>query len=775
MTESQDTFQQAMNQGHSAAWDQNWDRAAAYYRQALGEFPDHPQALTSLGLALIELQEFEEALDCYQKAAKILPSDPLPLEKIAQLCERVGNLDLASQASLRAAELYLKNRDVQKSIENWDRVTRLDPENLQAHSRLALVYERLGDKSKAVAEYLASASALQGNGNLDKARQSIERALILMPGNQEAQSYQNLLKDFKPLPKPSRPRGGTAPLRMSQVRQLQSPQTAAQPELDPVSQACQKALTVLAGMLFETEDATTTESESSSGRKGLQAIVTGFSTALSKPQDRTRMMLHLSQVVDLQARGEYPQATNELQRAVDMGLTNPAAQFDLGYLYAQVGSVDLAIRYLQNAVKSIDFALGARLLLGDLLRNKNQLREASFEYLQALKLADVQTIPAEKADDLLQLYELLIESQHQKELRNIQERMCENIHGMLVRADWKTQLIRARQQLPNYSEKGPPTPLAEVLMEARSNQMIELVSAIYDMMEEQHLDSAMEEAYYALHFAPTYLPMHALMGEMLVRRGDYESAVAKYEVVSRTYASRGEMQQAIQYTMKVVNLAPSDLDARNKLINQLLASGQMDKAIEEHAQLAEVYYNLADLGMARKTYLEALKTAQHANTDRSVKVKLLHRVADMDMQSLDWRQALRIFEQIRTLQPDDEEARSQIIHMNVRFGQEQQAMAEMDKMISYMVSNNQHMKLITFVRQLLIDFPESIPLRRRLADIYANAGMIAEAVVELDTIGDALLQSGDRAGAIQTIEKIVALGPRNKTEYLALLDQMRRE
>jgi hypothetical protein len=30
-----DVFQQAMNQGHSAAWDQLWDRAAGYYRQAL--------------------------------------------------------------------------------------------------------------------------------------------------------------------------------------------------------------------------------------------------------------------------------------------------------------------------------------------------------------------------------------------------------------------------------------------------------------------------------------------------------------------------------------------------------------------------------------------------------------------------------------------------------------------------------------------------------------------------------------------------------------------
>ena len=37
MPGNQEAFQKAMNLGHSAAWDQQWDRAAAYYRQALAQ------------------------------------------------------------------------------------------------------------------------------------------------------------------------------------------------------------------------------------------------------------------------------------------------------------------------------------------------------------------------------------------------------------------------------------------------------------------------------------------------------------------------------------------------------------------------------------------------------------------------------------------------------------------------------------------------------------------------------------------------------------------
>ena len=61
MTESQNRFQQAMNQGHTAAWDQDWQRAVDYYHQALEEIPDDPIALVSLGLALYELGLYDQA------------------------------------------------------------------------------------------------------------------------------------------------------------------------------------------------------------------------------------------------------------------------------------------------------------------------------------------------------------------------------------------------------------------------------------------------------------------------------------------------------------------------------------------------------------------------------------------------------------------------------------------------------------------------------------------------------------------------------------------
>jgi tetratricopeptide (TPR) repeat protein len=695
----------------------------------------------------------------------------LPLEKIAQLSERMGNLDQASKAALRAAEIYLKNRDVNKAVENLERVTRLTPESLLAYSRLALIYERTGEKQKSISAYLAVASLLQNSGELEKAMQAVDQALKILPNNEKAVQAKAMLRDYKPLPKPVRPRGGTAPLRMSQVRQLQAPEKATtQPEIDPVALARQKALTALAGMLFDSMD---DEQSNQAERRGLQAIVTGTTGMLQKPVDHTRLMLHLSQVIDFQTRGENNQAAEELQRAMDAGLENPAAFFDLGFLCASSGRLESAIRQLQRAVRHTDYALGGRLLLGDLFRKKGLLKEASLEYLEALKIADAQTVTEDQAHDLLQLYEPLIESYRQQSDPDLEIRICDNVHEMLMRSNWRAHLQRARQQLPEQGKKGPAIPLAEILTEAHSSELIESISKIYTMMSQKKIRSAMEEAFFALEHAPTYLPLHSVMGDMLVKQGEPASAVSKYQAVAKSYSVRGESQQAIKFYRKVVELTPTDPNARVRLIDHLVSFGQTENAIDEYLQLADIYISLADLNMARKTYTDALRTAQQANVDRSLRVKILHRMADIDMQSLDWRQALRIFDQIRTLQADDQKAWSNLIELNFALGQEGQALKELDSYVTYFVNKNQQSKVLEFLENMSNEYPDRIPVRRRLAEFYRHLGRIDDSIKQLDALGDLLLEAGDRAATIQTVEMILSLNPPNKEDYEEVLKQLR--
>jgi tetratricopeptide (TPR) repeat protein len=285
----------------------------------------------------------------------------------------------------------------------------------------------------------------------------------------------------------------------------------------------------------------------------------------------------------------------------------------------------------------------------------------------------------------------------------------------------------------------------------------------------------MEETYYALQHSPTYLPLHTYLGELLLKDGQLQEGVSKFMMVARTYSARGETQRAIDLFRRIIDLAPMDLNARSRLIDQLIAHDQIEEAIKEYLNMADVYYNQADLDMARKTYTEALRLAQQSKVDRSWRVRVLYNLADIDLQSLDWRQALRIFEQIRTLQPDEEKARSNLIELNFRLGQEALALGELDNYIAYLAGVGQRDKAAIFLENLLKENPERIPVRIRLAELYRQTGHMKEAIQQYDTAGEALLKAGDRSAAIRAIEAILTLNPPNREEYQSLLAQLRGE
>ena len=768
MPGNEQVFQKAMNQGHSYAWDQEWQKAANSYRKALEEIPDNPKALSSLGLALLQSQQFDEALQIYQRVAQISPTDPVPFERIAQLSERLGQLKQAANAAMKAAELYLKNRDVEKAIENWGHVTMLNPEHIVARSRLALTHEKLGQNQQAVTEYLAVASLLQRGGNLEKATELVNKAMQMAPNSAEAKQAQSLLRAGQLLPKPMRPRGGTAPLMMSQVKQLNPPTAPVESSMDPIAEARQSALTTLAEVLFDYSD----ESPSAQTRRGLSAIVRGTGQLSLHQAEQTKIVLHLGQAIDAQTKDQETLAADELEGALEAGFDHPALYFNLGLLRSKTERTESALRYLGHAVKHVDFALGARLLMGELLSQMGRTNEASVEYLEALKLADAMIVPEEYADEIRQLYEPLIEAQAADTDETSQLRLCKNVQDLLMREDWRNHLLKAREQLPKAQEGETPLPIAEVIIQAQSSQVLDAISQINQLARQGRLRSAMEEAFHALQTAPTYLPLHNLIADLLVLEGHIEEAIAKYTVIATAYSVRGESHQATKVLRRVTELAPMDLIAHTRLIDQLIARGEVDDAINEYLEVADIYYRLAELDMARKTYTNALRVVQQSNADRSWNVHILQRMADIDMQRLDWKQAMRVFEQIRTLRPDNESVRKNLVDLNLRLAQQPQAIAELENYLSYLDTHGNSGQGIPFLAELVKENEDSIILRRALAEQYKRAGQIESAIEQLDTIGEALIEQGKNEEAANTIQQILLMNPPNAEDYRKLLSQL---
>ncbi len=774
MSGDQQAFLSSMNKGHSAAWDQNWSEAVRYYRESLEQFPDDPMALISLGLALLEMEDYEGALTHYQRVSMISPNDPVPYEKMTNIFENMGRIKDAVRTGMQAAEMQLKARDVEKSIESWLHVIMLDPDNLNARSRLAMIYDKLGKKNEAASEYLAAASIMQSTGDRQKAIQAVRYCLQIAPDNIDVQNAMKLLKSNQRLPKPEKPKG-VKPLEKKRLamQQIQThAEEANQKMMDPVAETEQSALEELAAMLFDSSD--TDSDPGTSGRHGISAITRGTGGLSLEQADRTRVLLHLGHAIDLHSGGNNKRAAEELQRVLDIGLEKTPVYYMLGLLLAEENPTK-AISYLQNALRRPEYAIASHLIIGRINEQENNFQEATTAYLQAYRLADLTTVSPKFVDELKQLYEPILEAQQHETNPNNLMALCQNVRSQLMRADWRDYLQKARAQMPMENEENPPVPLIEMLLHSRSGQIVEALAVVRDLSRKEFFRSAMEEAYHALQYAPTYLPLHLQIGDLLVKNGQVEDAIKKYLLVADLYEVRDDVEQAIRVLKRVTLMAPMDISVRNRLIELHTTHNQIDEAISEYMEMGDIQYRLADLDKARASYLSALRLAQQSKTNRKWAVQVLTKIADIDMQRLDWRQALRIFEQLRSIQPEDAASRMQIININLRLGQHPAALKEIDNYVKTLEEMQKTKEVVAFLNELIKEYPDNTDIRRRLMDAFIRYGQTSKAIQQMDKLADLLLDKGEKWEAIEMVEAIIAMNPPNSNQYKMLLQQIKTE
>jgi len=557
---------------------------------------------------------------------------------------------------------------------------------------------------------------------------------------------------------------------MAQVKKMQESPEGNQKLTTPIQEAQQKALIRIASLLFDQADLASADRPT---QKRVQSTETLDSGSLVYNQVRgSKAMLHLGQAIDAQTRGDDNQTLVELDKALDTGLDHPAVHFILGQIYTKKGSKN-SLKHLQNAVLHPDFKLGAYMLMGQHHLKQEEYPQAAVAYLHAMANADSLTVQTDKAEELRQLYEPIIEAQSHQEDENELKKLCQNIEGQLNRPDWLNQLNSFRNQLP-VSQDSSLQPLADLLISS-SSHVVEAMTRIRELEARQYYYTATEEAFFILDKAPTFLPLHILIGELLLQQGKTAEAVDKFTLVANLYNLRGEAIQGIRMLERVTKMAPMNLKIRNQLVDILINQGQVVPAVEQLKQMAEIYYQLAELDKARQTYSNAIRLIQQSRAHRSILLDLLYHKADIDLQHLDYRQAIRVYEQIRTIEPHDNKARIRLIDLYFRLSQDSTAINELDTYITLLEDSGKRQNILQFLQELVAEVPDKLEIRKRLADQFLKQGKKSESIEQLDIIADALLNMGNRDAALRVLKTIIALKPDNLHEYQLAYQQLSQE
>jgi tetratricopeptide (TPR) repeat protein len=282
----------------------------------------------------------------------------------------------------------------------------------------------------------------------------------------------------------------------------------------------------------------------------------------------------------------------------------------------------------------------------------------------------------------------------------------------------------------------------------------------------------MEEAMLALEYAPSYLGLHLRMADILFQSGKHEQGLIKLNVVADTHRVRGETIQATKIYTRMLRLSPIDIKARKRLIDLLAQQDRVEDALRQYLDLSEIYRQMAEINASRKVLGEALQMAQLNGAGRDWLVKILREIGEIDISHLDWRRALRAYEQICNLDPSEEKAQIQVIDLNLRLGQDDGAANALDHYLKHLVDSERGTEILSILEDLTREYPGRVPVHERLAEAYRAVGRKADAIAQYGALGDILLDAGKAKDAAEAYKIIIELEPPDVEVYRELLNNL---
>ena len=157
----------------------------------------------------------------------------------------------------------------------------------------------------------------------------------------------------------------------------------------------------------------------------------------------------------------------------------------------------------------------------------------------------------------------------------------------------------------------------------------------------------------------------------------------------------------------------------------------------------------------------------------SWQLKILHKLADLDIQRLDWDSAIETFIEISEVSPKNQKASISIVDLYFRLGNKAAAEKEIDRFMMLFDQSTEANSVQDYLTRLKNEIPNEDYIIKQLVRFYKGQNQTDQAISELDSLGDKLLESGDKKAAVQVIEEIIELSPQNIEAYQKLLGQLK--
>lgn len=744
---TEQAYQTWLNKGNDFAWASNWEQAVIAYQKAIELREDDPIAYINLGLSLYESGELRKALEVYQRVLELNPGNLDALPKIAEIHARLGEKLQAATSYLSLADNYMKARRPADAVRIWQKVVRYDPMNPIAYHRLANAYKRGRRLDLAAQATLALARIHSERGQEKQAFKFALQAIKLHPDFVPAQQFLALLeansqkqgafptkRGTGPLIRGTDPLSKTGPLDFESL-QAEAKGLDSENGSSPTKLAQQRALARLAQDVFDSDAVD------------------------------LRIETMKAEAIDLQTRGLVEDAARTYEDIIKAGSSNSSIFYNLGILYKTMLRFKEAIKYLNYVSNSADFAMAAHFAIGQCYQSQGRPDEALAYFRDALNAVDSKTVSDEQADEIIGIYEGLIDSYDAKGEQEQVKHFNNKLHELVMTRGWEDKLDDVRLRLGHNG-----TEEFGALHQDRGQQLVErAIEKSKQYQTQGWVLTAIDELYWVLPLASDYLPLHLQLAELYVLNHREDDAVSKLEMVAEVYLTRTNPTQSIRTLQRALEIAPVDQKVRRKLIDLLMSHGQIDEAINNYIQLADGFYQLVQVDEAIKKLNEGLRLAPRGNPKYSWTLKIQKRLADIYIQQLDWRRAAKAYEGILREQPKKIEVSTRLADLYFKLGKNERAYTLITRVANQLEQEQDEMAVLKFLRNQLQENPDNLKLIKLLGEKQAKQGDIEGAAQSWERVVEGLVRTGSRAQGAGLLRRMIGLGSANEKRYRAML------
>jgi tetratricopeptide (TPR) repeat protein len=392
-------------------------------------------------------------------------------------------------------------------------------------------------------------------------------------------------------------------------------------------------------------------------------------------------------------------------------------------------------------------------------------------YIETLKIIDLHNVSSQKANKLVQAYEE-VTNKYQARIEPKQaDSFITAVKRFFSSSAWEEKAAEARARMDSVTEDGAAMSLVEFLETPETEVVITTMALTGEYLKRNLLMTASEECLRAIQKAPSYLPLHVRLADILLKQEHTDEAINKFLYIARVFLMRGQPDQAVNLYQRILRLAPMDVIVRTRLIELYINQQETDQALEQYLALADSYYQLAQVDRALEKYNEALRLAAASSSVDTWKGDILMRMGDIYRQRFDWARATTAYEDLLKINPNDERIQRQLIDLYYKQNKVNQATKTLDGLLAIYQKYNP-LKALDLLKELTSIYQDDLSLRQRLAVAFVQNGMNREAIKEYDVLGEMQLENGLRSQAMQTIQAIINLGPDDIEGYRRLLTQI---